>query len=126
MTDPETLVSADAPPEDFELVDPIHPGIFLKEILDELEINHAMLAAAIGVSQESVTAIVNCQRPITADLALLIGKALYMTAETWMNLQKMYDLEAARLSTDTSFIVPLVPPPDDTLLQAPTAKFISL
>ena len=43
-----------------------------------------------------------------------------------MNLQKMYEMKMARLSTDTSSIVPLVPPPDDSLLQAPVAKFISL
>ena len=55
-----------------------------------------------------------------------LGKAFYMTPEFWMNLQKMYELEAAQISTDTSFIVPLVPPPDDELLRAPVAKFISL
>ena len=31
-----------------------------------------------------------------------------MTPEFWLNLQKMYDLERARASTDTSEIEPLV------------------
>ena len=126
MTDPETLVTEDTPPEDFEPVPPIHPGRFLKEILDELEISHEKLATAINVPTKSITAIVNEHSSITGDMAVRIGKALWMTPETWLNLQKMYELEEAQISTDTSFIVPLVPPPDDSLLQAPTAEFISL
>lgn len=111
-------------PED--VIPPIHPGVFLEEILDDLEISHAKLAATIGVPTDSVTAIVNRQSPITGDMAVRIGKAFYMTPETWLNLQKLYELEMARLSTDTSFIVPLVPPPDEELLRAPVAKHISL
>ena len=119
MTAPESIG-----PED--VIPPIHPGIFLEEILDELDISHDKLAAAIEVPTESVTAIVTGHSPITGDMAMRIGKALWMTPETWMNMQKMYEMELARLSTDTSSIVPLVPPPDDSLLQAPVAKFISL
>ena len=111
-------------PED--VIPLIHPGTFLEEILDELEISHAKLAAAIEVPTESVTAIVSGHSPITGDMAMRIGKALRMSPKTWMNLQKMYEMEMAQLSTDTSFIVPLVPPPDDELLRAPVAKFISL
>ena len=105
---------------------PIHPGVFLEEILDELEISHDKLGAAIGVSPESITAIVNGQMPITGDMAMRIGKALWMSPESWMNLQKMHEMETARLSTDTRFIVPLVPAPDDALLQAPFAKIVNL
>ncbi len=113
-------------PESVDPGAPIHPGLFLDEILDELEISHDKLAAAIGVSKKSVSGIVNGQIPITGDMAMRIGKALWMSPESWLNLQKMYEMELARLSTDTSFIVPLVPPPDDELLRAPVAKFISL
>ena len=119
MTTPESIGSEDVIP-------PIHPGIFLEEILDELAISHDKLAAAIEVPTESITAIVNGHSPITGDMAMRIGKALWISPETWMNLQKMYEMEIAQLSTDTSFIVPLVPPPDDELLRAPVAKFISL
>jgi addiction module HigA family antidote len=119
MTAPESLGTEDVIP-------PIHPGRFLEEILDELEISHEKLAVAINVPTKSITAIVNGHSSITGDMAVRIGKALWMTPETWLNLQKMYELEAAQISTDTSFIVPLVPPPDDSLLQAPSAKFISL
>ena len=41
MADPETLVSEDTPPEDFEPVAPIHPGRDLAEIIGELEISRS-------------------------------------------------------------------------------------
>ena len=113
-------------PESLDPEAPIHPGFFLSEILDELQISHDKLARAIEVSPDSVTAIVNGQMPITGDMAMRIGKALWMSPESWINLQKMYEIETARLSTDTSLIVPLVPPPDDDLLRAPVAKLVNL
>ena len=88
---------------------PIHPGEHLAEILDELEISQYRLATAIGVSPRRINEIVHGTRSISADTALRIGKALRMTPESWLNLQKMYELEKARASTEVSGIEPLVP-----------------
>lgn len=126
MTDPDTLIPEDTPPEDFEPVPPIHPGRDLGEIIGELEISPERLAETIGVPTDTVNDILGGNHPITGDMAIRLGKAFYMSPELWLNLQKMYELEAALISTDTSFIVPLVPPPDEELLRAPVAKFISL
>lgn len=92
-------------------VEPIHPGEHLAEILDELEISQYRLATAIGVSPRRINEIVHGTRSISADTALRIGKALRMTPDSWLNLQKLYDLEKARSSTDVSQIEPLVPEP---------------
>jgi addiction module HigA family antidote len=35
-------------------------------------------------------------RPVTAELALLFGKALGQSPEYWLNLQASYDLATAR------------------------------
>ena len=87
---------------------PIHPGEHLAEILDELDISQYRLAKAIGVAPVRINEIVHRRRSITADTALRIGSALRMTPEFWLNLQRMYDLDLARASTDTSAIKPLV------------------
>lgn len=87
---------------------PIHPGEHLAEILDELGISQYRLAKAIGVPPIRISEIVRRRRSITADTALRVGTALGMTPEFWLNLQRMYDLEVARTSTDTSLIEPLV------------------
>ena len=88
--------------------EPIHPGEHLSEILNELGITQYRLAKAVGVPPVRINDIVHCRRSITADTALRIGRALEMSAEFWMNLQRMYDLDVARASTDTSWIEPLV------------------
>ena len=87
---------------------PIHPGEHLAEILKEFGISQYRLVEAIGVPPIRLNSIVYCRRAITADTALRIGQALGMTPEFWLNLQRMYDLDRARASTDTSAIELLV------------------
>jgi|SRR5215471_7106853 len=74
----------------------IHPGEFLAEILTELDISQAEFARAIGVSSMRVSYVVKGTRPVTAELALLFGRALGQSAEYWLNLQAAYDLATAR------------------------------
>ena len=87
---------------------PIHPGEHLAEILEELGITQYRLARAIGAPPRRINEIVRGNRSVTADTALRIGKALGMTPEYWLNLQRMYDLDVARATTDVSNIEPLV------------------
>ena len=92
----------------------IHPGEDLTEILEELGITQAQFADALGVTTYRVNRIVNRQSPITPDMAVRIGHAFSQSAEFWMNLQQMYDLEVARATVDVSAIEPLYEPlPDD-------------
>ncbi len=88
--------------------EPIHPGEHLAEIMEELGITQYRLAKAVGVPQIRIHDIVHCRRSITADTALRIGRALGMTPEYWLNLQRMHDLDVARAKTDVSTIEPLV------------------
>ena len=95
------------------VLDPVHPGEDLAEYLEEYGISRRQFAKAIGVSPARVNRILNRRSPITADIALRLGRAFYTTAEFWMNLQQRYDLEIARAETDVSSIQPLVPNPKD-------------
>jgi addiction module HigA family antidote len=54
----------------------IHPGEFLKEILEDRSISQAQFARAIGVSAMRISHVVKGTRPVTAELALLFGRAL--------------------------------------------------
>jgi addiction module HigA family antidote len=75
---------------------PIHPGEFLKEALQELGTSQAEFARAIGVSPMRISHIVNGTRPVTAELALLFGRAFGQSPQYWLNLQANYDLKAAQ------------------------------
>ena len=74
---------------------PIHPGAFLREILGELALSQAQFARAIGVAPMRISHVINGARPVTADLALLFGRALGQSPQYWLNLQAAYDLKLA-------------------------------
>jgi antitoxin HigA-1 len=74
---------------------PIHPGEFLAELLDELDLSQAGLARAIGVSPMRISHVVKGARPVTGELALLFGKAFGQSPEYWLNLQAAHDLKVA-------------------------------
>jgi len=74
----------------------IHPGEYLKEMLEELKISQSAFADTIGVSSMRISHVINGSRPVTAELALLFGKAFGQSAEYWLNLQTAYDLAYAR------------------------------
>jgi antitoxin HigA-1 len=61
----------------------------------ELGISQAQFARAIGVSPMRVSHIVRGTRPVTAEMALLLGRALGQSPQYWLNLQAAYDLKAA-------------------------------
>lgn len=76
----------------------IHPGEFLRETLDELDISQAQFARAIGVAPMRVSHVTKGTRPVTAELALLFGRALNQSPQYWLNLQAAYDLKLAEQS----------------------------
>lgn len=73
----------------------IHPGEFLAEILDEVELSQASFARKIGVSSMRVSHVIGGRRPVTAELALRFGRAFGQAPEYWLNLQVAYDLNKA-------------------------------
>jgi antitoxin HigA-1 len=80
---------------------PIHPGEFLRETLEELGVSQAQFARAIGVAPMRISHIVKGTRPVTAELALLFGRALGQSPEYWLNLEAAYDLKIAERSIRT-------------------------
>lgn len=79
---------------------PIHPGEFLRETLEELGISQAQFARAISISPMRVSHIINGTRPVTAELALLFGRALSQSPQYWLNLQTDYDLKTTEAAMD--------------------------
>ena len=75
---------------------PTHPGEVLKDELDVRGIKQKHLAVSIGVKQSYLSEVINGKRPVTADLSILLEKALDIPAEFWMRFQIQFEIDSAR------------------------------
>ena len=78
-------------------LNPVHPGVILREIIEELGISQSRLAVDIGVSPMRISHIINGSRPVTGDIALRIGRYLGQSPQFWMNLQSNFDMQTAEV-----------------------------
>ncbi len=74
-------------------ISPIHPGVYLKEILNELNISQYRLAQDLGVPAMRINHVIHGKRPVTAELALRLGRYFNQNPRYWMNLQSRYDMD---------------------------------
>jgi addiction module HigA family antidote len=76
-----------------EQFNPPHPG----EVLWGLDMEPAGLtvnevAKRLGVDRKTVSRIINGHASISAEMAILLGKAFNTTPDLWLNMQRSYDL----------------------------------
>ena len=89
---------------------PIRPGeVLMEDFIEGFGITQNKLAVSIGVPPRRINEIVHGKRGITADTALRLGKLFGATAQFWLNLQTLYDLDLAedRAAEQIDAIVPL-------------------
>ena len=76
-------------------ITPVHPGIYLKELLEEMGLSQYRLAHDIGVPAMRMSHVVHRNRPVTAELALRLGRYFGQSPRYWLNLQSRYDMDTA-------------------------------
>ena len=75
---------------------PIHPGEILREdVLPALGRPKTEIARLLGISRQTLYDILNEKQPVTAQMALRIGKMCGNGPNIWLNLQRTYDLRIA-------------------------------
>ncbi len=93
-------------------IPPVHPGeVLLEDFLKPLGISQYRLAKEMKVYPRKINEIVHGKRGMTADTALRLSRYFGTSAELWMNLQTLYDLEKARDEIEEQLegeVVPLV------------------
>ena len=72
-----------------------HPGALLREdILPAVKMSKGEVARALGVSRAQLYAILGERAPVTAAMALRLGRFFGNGPELWLNMQSHYDLQS--------------------------------
>jgi len=81
---------------------PTHPGEMLREdFMPEYGLTVAGLAAAVGVSRQSVNELLRGRRAVSPQMALRLSRLFGNAPEFWLNAQRAVDLwDAARAIKD--------------------------
>ena len=74
---------------------PVHPGAYLRELIEELTLSQYRLARSLGVTAMRISLLVHEKRPVTAELALRLGRFFGQDPRYWLNLQSHYDMAKA-------------------------------
>jgi len=78
---------------------PTHPGEFLREdVLPALDIPKTEIAKRLGISRAMLYAILDERAPVSPAMALRLGKLFGTTPESWLNMQRDYDLRVLQKS----------------------------
>jgi addiction module HigA family antidote len=81
------------------ILSPVHFGEVLhEEFMVPLGISINALARDLNVAPNRISQIVDGASSITAEMVLRLSVFFGTTAQSWVNLQALYDLEVARLS----------------------------
>jgi antitoxin HigA-1 len=75
---------------------PMHPGELLREdILPAVGRPKTEIARLLGISRQTLYDILNEKQPVTPVMAMRLAKMFGGGPESWINLQRNYDLKIA-------------------------------
>lgn len=75
-----------------------HPGSLIKDEIDvRNDLTQKDLAVLLGVKPSFLNEIIKGKRPVTADIAILLEKALGIPADYWMKFQSQYEIDCAKI-----------------------------
>ncbi|GGG52628.1 transcriptional regulator [Caldovatus sediminis] len=86
---------------------PVHPGAVLREdVLPALGVSVAAAARELGISRQTLHAILAERAPVTPEMAVRLGKWCGNGPHLWLALQRDHDLAeaAARLAATVAAI----------------------
>jgi addiction module HigA family antidote len=76
-----------------ERIVPVHPGFYLRELVEELCIAPYKMAEAIQVPPETIQAVLEEKQAVSAEMAYRLGLFFGQTPRYWLNLQSRYDMD---------------------------------
>lgn len=74
-----------------------HPGSYIEDIIDDLNITQAEFAERLDISAKTVSKIVNGEENISNNVARKLSNVTGISVVTWLNLQAKYDSEIIKI-----------------------------
>ena len=101
---PEWEDISEIPPEDLP-----HPGVYIRDMMDENDMTPDDLAEMIGVSLADALDLINERAPITPEIACALERADHGLAEHWLLNQRSHDESQALLREKAAKAAPASP-----------------
>ena len=83
---------------------PSHPGAVLTDILDNYKMAKAEISQRLGISRQHLYDILAERKPLSPNVAALIGKMFGGGVGTWLHMQAAYDAWHAEREVDVSYV----------------------
>lgn len=88
---------------------PMHPGALLRDVLKNTGLTQKECAERLGISRQHLHDILTEQKPVSANVAVKLGKLFGQGGHLWLRIQTTRDLWEAERAVDTSKIKTLEP-----------------
>lgn len=80
-----------------------HPGYYIADIIEEMDISHAEFAARMGTTAKTLSQLLSGQANISNDLAKKLSVMMGTSAEIWLRLQSTYDQKLIEIQLAKDF-----------------------
>ncbi len=87
---------------------PPHPGLAVRDELDELGLSIAEAAEGLGVARQTLHRLVSGESGISPEMAYRLERGIGSNADFWLRLQANYDLAEVRRHSDAITVRKLV------------------
>ena len=92
----------------YQMYNPPHPGLLLKESMEGHNLSISKMAMLLGINRAYLSKIVNGKQGISVVMALRIAKLYGTGFEFWIDAQNAYDIWQAEQNTDFSKVKILI------------------
>jgi addiction module HigA family antidote len=92
-----------------EMKTPVHPGLLVKECIEDLGLSVAEAAKGLGISRQQLHNVIARRSHVTPEMAIRFEKAFGSTADTWLQMQMNFDLAQIRKNAASIGVERLTP-----------------
>ena len=89
--------------EEYNDIVAFHPGYYVAEIIEDMEISQNEFATRLGTTGKTISKLVNGQINLSNDLAKKLSVMLGTSLEMWLNLQSAYDRKIIEIECEKDF-----------------------